>query len=167
MIPTIENILKALASGDMDVATASRYIATHIELAERRGATPSQALPVAAGEAVALWQFRWTNPGDYPNQSEDALAWKDVIPESRLQTMESRLNELRGYQFDGKPCYEVRSLYAGSPPTAREPLSQKWINTLANQNGWDGVDGAPAWMTELVRDVESAHGIVAAPTGEG
>ncbi|HEY8877776.1 MAG TPA: hypothetical protein VIN03_09455 [Roseateles sp.] len=68
--------------------------------------------PVPAPEPVA-WQVRWTNPGDNPNVSEDETAWKPVDTSlSRGQTMDERLNELRGYRFNGRPSYEVRPLYA-------------------------------------------------------
>jgi hypothetical protein len=52
MIPTIESILKALFAGDMDVATASRYIATHIEIAERHGAATPASPQAPAPQAV-------------------------------------------------------------------------------------------------------------------
>jgi hypothetical protein len=60
---------------------------------------------------VALWQYRWTNPGDYPNTAPDMLAWKPV-EHPHWQPLEAKLQELRDYRFDGKPCYEVRPLYA-------------------------------------------------------
>lgn len=41
----------------------------------------------------------------------------------------------------------------------RQPLTEQWIISKAQQNGWDGQDGAPPWFVEVVRDVEAAHGI--------
>ncbi len=58
---------------------------------------------------VALWQYRWTNPGDYPNTTPDMLAWKPV-EHPHWQPLESKLQELRNYRANGKPCYEVRAL---------------------------------------------------------
>ena len=59
---------------------------------------------------VALWQYRWTNPANEPNHSPSMSAWEEVKPRNAIQTMEQRLNELRSYRYDGKPCYEVRAL---------------------------------------------------------
>jgi hypothetical protein len=67
---------------------------------------------------VVLWQYRWTNPENYPAQDESALAWKPV-EHPHWQSLDDRLSELRAYRFDGKPCYEVRSLYAAPPAAAQ------------------------------------------------
>jgi uncharacterized Zn finger protein (UPF0148 family) len=36
----------------------------------------------------------------------------------------------------------------------RAPLTRSWIDCLSQQNGWDGGDGAPEWLTDVVRTVE-------------
>ena len=59
---------------------------------------------------VALWQYRWVNPGDETNITPDMVAWVELKPRNPLQTMEQRLDEIRGYRYEGKPCYEVRAL---------------------------------------------------------
>ena len=51
-----------------------------------------------------LWQYRWTNPGNSPDVDLEDMEWRDVVPE--------RIEKLRAYRYDGKPIYEVRSLYA-------------------------------------------------------
>lgn len=48
---------------------------------------------------------------------------------------------------------------AAQPAQARVPLTQGWIDRLSQQNGWDGGDGAPGWLVDVVRQVERAHGI--------
>jgi hypothetical protein len=56
------------------------------------------------------WQFRWTNPRNEPHQPPEMTAWEPVRPRDRLQTLQQRIEELRYYTVDGKPCYEVRAL---------------------------------------------------------
>lgn len=67
------------------------------------------------GEPV-LWQYRWTNPGGYPNITPEELEWQEVKPwNHRIQTIEQRVEELRAFTYNGKPAYEVRALYDASP----------------------------------------------------
>jgi len=77
------------------------------------------ALAAPAAVPVALWQYRWTNPGDHPHPDANDLAWKEVrVREGSMQTMEQRINELRAYRYNDRPSYEVRALYAGAAPAA-------------------------------------------------
>ncbi len=73
----------------------------------------------AAPEPVALWQYRWTNPGGNIDAAPEDTAWKEVqVTNVHMQTMEDRLKELRAYRYNDRPMYEVRALYAGATPTA-------------------------------------------------
>jgi hypothetical protein len=63
---------------------------------------------------VALWQWRWMNPGNDPNPGPD-VEWKTVEPRPG-QSLEERLDELRSYRYCGKPCYELRPLFAEHAP---------------------------------------------------
>ena len=62
-----------------------------------------------AAEPVA-WQFRWTNPGNQPDQNPE---WEPIVPNWN-QTMQEKITELEHYRYSGKPCYEVRVLVVGS-----------------------------------------------------
>lgn len=78
-------------------------------------AQPQSTEPVA-------YEYRWVNPaGDTYSKISD---WERVKPE-RNQSIEDRVRELRAYQFNGRPCYEVRPLYAH--PQRSEP-AQGWIS---------------------------------------
>lgn len=76
-----------------------------------------------AGQGPVEWQYRWTNPGDNPNASEDELAWKPIEPKLG-QTHEQRLAGLKAYRYGGKPCYEVRPLYAHPAPATPAALER-------------------------------------------
>ena len=79
-------------------------------------------LPLAAPalEPVA-WQFRWTNPSGNPDVGPQEIDWKPLIPRSALMSIEDEVADLLAYRFDGKPCYEVRSMYA-APAPAKEGI---------------------------------------------
>lgn len=78
MIPTIEDILKALFAGDMQVEVASRYIATHIEIAERRAITapkvePAHELPETrelSDDRIMEYLAPWHIEGDADDRSD-------------------------------------------------------------------------------------------------
>lgn len=110
-------------------------------------ATPSQALPVAAGEAVA-WQVK-------QKVNLDRGPWVDV----------DRATYEAAAKYPDR-C-EVRALYAGSPPTAREPLTAEQRENILTLAGavCDGGMSPDDFGLEIIDQVESAHGIVAAPTG--
>lgn len=57
-----------------------------------------------------MWQYRWTNPKNDPDVTEAELEWMPVVP-NRLQTLEQRLAEIRGFNWNDVPTYEVRALY--------------------------------------------------------
>jgi hypothetical protein len=65
-----------------------------------------------SGMEIAMWQYRWTNPANEQDEYslETAAKWEAVEPRDYIQTLDQRLEELRSYRFDGKPCYEVRAL---------------------------------------------------------
>jgi hypothetical protein len=68
-------------------------------------AAPEQSEPI-------MYQYRWTNPADNPNTSEDEFAWRLVVPKNvHTDTVEDKVRELRGYRYHGKVMYEVRALY--------------------------------------------------------
>jgi len=87
------------------------------------------AAPSVAQKPVALWQFRWTNPAGDANPPADMLKWKEVDPWMATQTLEQRIEELRSFQYKGKPAYEVRALYATPPSPAQGGADEatKWI----------------------------------------
>lgn len=57
------------------------------------------------------WQYRWLNPSG-SEVSADMLEWKPCVEKYAGQSLENRIKELRSYDMDGKPMYEVRALYA-------------------------------------------------------
>lgn len=73
-------------------------------------------LSAAPVEPVA-WEYRWTNP-DNRKVYEEETAWKPLVPRVD-QSMSQRVEEIRGYEHNGKFCYEARALYA--QPAAVEP----------------------------------------------
>lgn len=76
-------------------------------------ATPSQALPVAAGEAVAWqWRKRHTWFAGKPDEASFWSEWEPLVPPCM---------DARELAVSDPKNYELRPLYAGSPPTAREP----------------------------------------------
>lgn len=78
----------------------------------RRTVAPAPAPAWARAVAeIVIWQYRWLNPGNYPDQPPEMLAWMPV-EHPHWQPLASKLQELRDYRFDGKPCYEVRKFVA-------------------------------------------------------
>jgi hypothetical protein len=102
-----------------------RALFAYVRDLEARAAAPAVQAP-----EVALWQVRWTNPGNDPHRTSECQ-WEEVNPRHG-QTLEQRLDELRSYRSDGKPCYEVRPLYAAAPAQAVTngvPASCEWSET--------------------------------------
>ena len=138
----------------------------HLKLAQTEpppeGAFPVYAAPPAAEPAAlaaqqpaavpALWQYRWTNPDDYPDIAPENIEWKEVKPASPLQSMEMRLQELRSYTFRDRPAYEVRALYVAG--TTRQPLTLEYIDQHIGAD-----EGDREAVIALVREVERAHNI--------
>ena len=75
--------------------------------------------PTLETEAVR-WEFRWLNPANSPYSSPSEMAWKLVEPKS-MQPLEAALSDLRACRYAGKPCYEVRPLFAQAAPVAPAP----------------------------------------------
>lgn len=75
--------------------------------------------PTLEAEAVR-WEFRWLNPANNPYSSPSEMAWKLVEPKGR-QPLEAALSDLRACRYAGKPCYEVRPLFAQAAPVAPTP----------------------------------------------
>ena len=75
-------------------------------------------------EPVA-WQYRWTNPGNRALQPDEMLEWKP-IEHPNWQTLQQEIADLEAYRYDGKPCYEVRKLFA-HPSAPTTPLTDKEI----------------------------------------
>ena len=134
------------------IATAlDPAVSASAKLLVDRGRAQPQAEPVA-------WQFRWTNPGVNPNVSPEELEWRAVDQPSPFYSLESRLADLREYRFAGKPCYEVRPLYAAPQAAVAEPLTHEQIEEM-----WEKAmtkhDLTKDIIVELCRAVEAAHGI--------
>lgn len=60
---------------------------------------------------IVAWQYRWLNPRD-EDHPPSMMEWRSCVPQYAGQTLEERIEELRGYESDGKPQYEVRALFA-------------------------------------------------------
>lgn len=88
--------------------------------------------PAQAAQPVMV-QFRWTNPGDNPNPTEDEMKWHEVVPNFKWQTVQDRIAALLAYQYNGKPCYEIRSLYAAPPKAVplTDEQQEKAVSDLA------------------------------------
>jgi len=83
-----------------------------VEDMERAVAALAQS--AVQGEPV-LWQYK--------HISSDT--WEDVLPRIPWKhTLDDKLAELRAYTYKGKPCYEVRALYAHPPPQPDAVQSQ-------------------------------------------
>ena len=122
--------------------------------------TPTVAAVPA--EPVALWQYRWTNPGDDPDVDESDTAWKLLECDTRLQTLEQRIEELRRHRYAGKPCYEVRPLYAApqaTPPAPdeRHVMQLAGISTAAYGYWKEGDSIHPDYDTVALRDVAKLY----------
>ena len=111
--------------------------ASHIEPAYRDGWNACYKAALAASAPVAptqeaesvRWEFRWLNPANNPYSSPSEMAWKLVEPKG-MQPLEAALSDLRAYRYAGKPCYEVRPLFAQAAPVAPAPI------TDAEQAAW-------------------------------
>lgn len=107
----IQSVIEDMLSDLLDAQNLSD------EKAAQQRVLAEQAEPVE-------WQYRWTNPGNNPSAHTDDLAWKPVDLKYWNQSIDGRIAELRAYQHAGKPCYEVRALYAhpepASPPAPQE-----------------------------------------------
>lgn len=79
-----------------------------------------RATQAQQGEPV-MWQHRWLNPAGEPCNPPTRLEWKPV-EHPHWQPLEMKLQELRDYRYNGKPCYEVRPLYATPSAPARQAV---------------------------------------------
>lgn len=98
---------------------------------------PDCGLLLAKTEAEPVaWQYRWTNPGQNPNVSQEETAWKEVDAYARKgRSLEATISDLRAHRFNGRFCYEVRALYT-HPQSA--PPNKLWL--------WKNfVDGRPEY----------------------
>lgn len=82
-------------------------------------AASAPVAPTLETEAVR-WEFRWLNPANNPCSSPSEMAWKLVEPKG-MQPLEAALSDLRACRYAGKPCYEVRPLFAQAAPVAPAP----------------------------------------------
>ena len=79
------------------------------------------------------------------------IDWKPVASRAPAQTIEERIDELRAYKYtDGKPCYEVRAIYAALEPLRADAARYRWMAQDGERIGermrgmletWDGCDG--------------------------
>lgn len=159
MIPTIENILKALFAGDMDVVTASRYIATHIEMAERRAATPPlmAAVPAQTGEGARLAELlnhsMVVEHGNviaaFPTQLQ-AIGWRE-----ELRLIASRLAALAHSPTVASPAADRDFAFMrfpemyGAPALVAEVGEDTkrldWLDTQAKAYGFADVHEGNLW----------------------
>lgn len=105
-----------------------------------------------------LYQYRWLNPGNNPNDHCEA-EWTLVEPRNpHMDTVHDRIQELEAYRYDGKPVYEVRALYAAAPQA--EPLTDDQIFELAEPFGaFQYGDAQGDKRKEFARAIEAFHGI--------
>jgi hypothetical protein len=126
-----------------------QQVMTQASAALREFAGTMDAEPVA-------WEFRWTNPGNQTLQPDEMLEWKP-IEHPNWQTLQEKIDDLEAYRYGGKPCYEMRKLYAHPPAPQRKPLTDEKILTAL------GIDGSDDWTFTVARAIEAAHGITAKP----
>lgn len=70
---------------------------------------------LAGAAEPVYWEFRWKDTHPQTVTSGQWYPWEKVVPRNgHLDTVESRLSELRGYIAQGK-CYELRALYPAPP----------------------------------------------------
>lgn len=86
------------------------------EIVDRyREATEAAAMAATVPAEPVYWEFRWKDTHPQTVTSGQWYPWEKVEPRNgRLETVESRLAELRDYIAQGK-CYELRALYAAQP----------------------------------------------------
>lgn len=118
-----------------------------------------EAIAAPTPEPVA-WQFRWTNPGNNPSVDPSEIEWKTVAPKYPMTSIEDTLANLRAYRFDGKPCYEVRALYAAPPaaPAPVVPLTDEQLARIAVEDEFLLYCDQDSF-NEIARAIEQAHGI--------
>lgn len=93
------------------------------EFDELQADISADILALAGGESQpepVMWQSRWTNPGDYPNQAPEQLEWKEIKPYMLGQTLAQRIEELRAFRYQDKAAYEVRALCVLGAPDSGE-----------------------------------------------
>jgi len=104
-------------------------------------------LEAQQAQEPVMYQYRWLNPGDNPDQPESELEWKLVeVRNVYTDTIANRIDELRGYRFSGKPVYEVRPLYAAPPtqPALSEAGIERACEAVAAALG-DACDCGRVW----------------------
>jgi len=107
----------------------------------------SEAQQDQPAQEPVMYQYRWLNPGDNPDQPESELEWKLVeVRNVYTDTIANRIDELRGYRFSGKPVYEVRPLYAAPPtqPALSEAGIERACEAVAAALG-DAYDCGRVW----------------------
>ena len=78
-----------------------------------------------------VWfQYRWTNPDNNPRTQPSETEWKPVELK-HCQTIPEEAALLGRYQYDGKPCYEVRALYTQTPDSDYRAMYFKVRDELA------------------------------------
>jgi hypothetical protein len=95
----------------------------HEVLYQWRGAFDALAEQQEPNFAAALYQYRWTNPGDHYAAPEE-LEWKPLDPRGPHQTLQQRIEELQAYRYEGKKTYIVRALYTAPVAQPQEKASE-------------------------------------------
>lgn len=104
-----------LACVDMDIVANTLDWA----LAEVERLTKVDVEPV-------LYQYRWLNPANNPDEEEHTIEWKEVKPYNPyVGTVLSEVANLEAYRYNGKPVYEVRGLVPASALAASKDAAWK------------------------------------------
>lgn len=94
-----------------EITTPEHQDRDHEHLAPTEAAAMAATVPA---EPV-YWEFRWKDTHPQTVTSGQWYPWEKVEPRNgSLETVESRLAELRYYIAQGK-CYELRALYTQAP----------------------------------------------------
>jgi len=120
------------------------------------------------------WQFRWTNPGNKPDVRPYELEWCEVVQTNSMYTIADAAADLLRHEFNGKPCYEVRPLYAAPPaaPAPAAPVPGALVEAVAKAIYWEWrrdagyvpwVDGGNSLKQDDARKIARAVVSSAAP----
>jgi hypothetical protein len=87
----------------------------HAERTEIAGRGLAALAELDREEVPVAWQYRWLDPsGEAVHTSQ--TVWKPIDGIAAGQSLENKIEELRGYRGQyGQPIYEVRALYAAPP----------------------------------------------------
>ena len=85
--------------------------------------------------------------------------WRRVEPRDRVYGVGEALADIRAYRYEGKPCYEIRALYA-APVAVASPLTVDQVKKLMTDCGYDQASRQESSdFINGIRHAELAHGI--------